>query len=296
MFHFNDIQHCLKNELSCIGDPSLIAFDNAKTINDATSHSICWIREGLENAEEVMHKCHATVFICSNKFTYTLNKDKVFILVDKPRLRFLQLVRELFSKPVEYGIHPSAVIHHETKLSANVYVGPNCVIGKCIIGEHVIIQGNCYIYDDVNIGNHVHIMANTTIGSNGFGYERNQDNEFELFPHIGGVIIEDHVDIGANTCIDRGTLGSTIIRKGTKIDNLVHIAHNVVIGKNCAIIANTLIGGSTIIGDNCWIAPSVTLRDGIQVGDNSIVGMGSLVLKDIPANETWVGLPAKKYK
>jgi UDP-3-O-[3-hydroxymyristoyl] glucosamine N-acyltransferase len=295
VYSFEDIQRCFNGELLCIGDKTLVRFDNAKPLQDANIYSICWIKDGAE-LETIITKSPAKTFIISRNGEIQDFPDKVIIRVDNPRLRFLQLVKALFIKPIEYAIHPTAIIHPEAQLSSTVYIGPHCVIGKCILGEHVIIQGNCYIYDDVTIGNHVNVMPNTTIGGNGFGYERNEDKEFELFPHIGGVIIEDHVDIGANTCIDRGTLGSTIIRSGTKIDNLVHVAHNVVIGKNTAVIANALIGGSTVIGDNCWIAPSVTLRDGIKIGDNSVVGIGSLVLKDIPSNETWVGSPAKKFK
>ena len=139
-------------------------------------------------------------------------------------------------------------------------------------------------------------MPNTTIGGTGFGYEKNTDGEFELFPHIGGVRIEKNVDIGANTCIDRGTLGNTIIGAGSKIDNLVHIAHNVKIGRNCAIIAHSMIGGSTVINDNCWVAPSACVRDGISIGSNSIIGLGSVVVKPIPDNEVWAGNPARKFE
>ena len=110
----------------------------------------------------------------------------------------------------------------------------------------------------------------------------------------GRVIIEDDVEIGTNTSIDRGTLGNTLIKTGVKIDNLVHIAHNVTIGKHTMIIANSLIGGSTIIGDHCWIAPSATIRDAVNVGDNVTIGMGAVVTKDIPSGEIWAGSPARR--
>jgi UDP-3-O-[3-hydroxymyristoyl] glucosamine N-acyltransferase len=107
------------------------------------------------------------------------------------------------------------------------------------------------------------------------------------------VIIEDCVDIGANTCIDRGTLGNTVIRRGAKIDNLVHIAHNVVVGENTMVIANAMIGGSTEIGADSWVAPSATLRDAIQIGAASTVGLGAVVTKSVPDGEVWAGNPAK---
>ena len=118
------------------------------------------------------------------------------------------------------------------------------------------------------------------------------NKEFEKFPHIGGVVIEDDVEIGANACIDKGTLGDTIIRKGSKLDNFVHIAHNVTIGQHTAVIAHAMIGGSTVIGNYSWIAPSVVIRDGLNIGNNVLVGLGAVVTKNIPDNETWAGIPA----
>ena len=144
-------------------------------------------------------------------------------------------------------------------------------------------------------GNNVKIGENVVIGGEGFGYEFD-GTKLIKFPHYGGVIIESDVDIGNNTCIDRGSLGNTIIRKGTKIDNLVHIAHNVDIGENCLIVANVGIGGSVKIGDNCYIGFGSTIKNGVKIGNNVIVGMGAVVLADIPDNEIWVGNPAKKLR
>lgn len=148
----------------------------------------------------------------------------------------------------------------------------------------------------IKMGIGIKIGKGTIIGADGFGYERNEKNELEFFPHIGGVIIEDDVEIGCNVCIDRGVLGDTIIHKGVKIDNLVHIAHNVEIGKHTAIIANAMIGGSVKIGSYSWIAPSASILNGVTIGNNVIIGMGAVVLKDISDGETWAGVPAKKLR
>ncbi len=295
MFYYQDLINCLQDSIRCIGDPEKITFDNAKSVHEANQLSICWIAERNSQQELLFEECKANTIICSNKFQYSNFENKVLILVDNPRLSFLQIVRSLFLKKMKFGIDPTAIIHKDARISSKVFIGAYCVIGNCIIGEHVKIESNCHIYDDVVIGNYVHILSNTNIGGNGFGYERNELYEFEFFPHIGSVLIEDHVDIGANTCIDRGTLGTTHIKSGTKIDNLVHIAHNVVIGKHCAIIAHAMIGGGTVIGDYCWIAPAAVLRDGLTIGNHAVVGIGALVLKNIPEGETWIGSPAKKY-
>jgi len=140
------------------------------------------------------------------------------------------------------------------------------------------------------------IHAGAVIGSDGFGYTRNEEGLVEKFPHMGGVVIEDDVEIGANTCIDRGALGNTFIGRSVKIDNLVHIAHNVVIEENSFIIANAMIAGSVQIGKNAWIAPSASVLQQLKIGDNALVGVGSVIRENVPANETWAGVPARKIE
>lgn len=144
----------------------------------------------------------------------------------------------------------------------------------------------------VHVGGRVNIAPSAVIGGPGFGFEQDENGKWIRFPSIGDVIIEDDVDIGAGTCIDRGTLDSTIIGSGTKIDNLCHIAHNVKIGKNCMIIARSMVGGGAEIGDNCWIA-SATIRDNVKIGKNSMIGLGAVVVEDIPEGSVAVGVPAR---
>ena len=143
---------------------------------------------------------------------------------------------------------------------------------------------------------HVSIGANCVIGGTGFGYEKDEDGNWVLIPHIGNVILHENVEIGNCTTIDRAVLGSTEIKSHTKIDNLVHIAHNVEIGENTFVIANAMVGGSTKIGDNTWIAHSVSLMNGISIGKDVTIGMSSLVTKAIPDGETYAGSPAKPLK
>lgn len=292
-FSIKDLKNALGENIQFAGDRSDITFVNAKSIFDADSNSLTWISSSRNDKDALIENSFASIIICDDKIDISKFKNKCFVIVKNPRLAFLRIIKSLFSNLPAWGIHPTAYIHPEAIVNKNSHIGPFTYIGKCEINEGCIIYGHNYIYDNVKIGKNVIIHAGTVIGADGFGYEKNTDGELEKFPHIGGVIIEDDVEIGSNTCIDRGTLGNTQIGYGAKIDNLVHIAHNVIIGKHTAVIANSMIGGSTKIGDYSWIAPSASLRDTIQIGNKVTVGVAAVVTKSIPDNETWTGNPAK---
>lgn len=286
---------CLLNKADIVIGDTDHYFNNAPPAELVNEESLDWINPIKKNKLEYLLNSKAKVLICDKSINAPekLPGEKCLILVDNPKLTFLRIASTVFLPKIELGIHPTATIHPAAKISDKCYIGPHSYIGKSIIGDETIIYGNCHIYDQVTIGSHVTIHAGSVIGADGFGYQRNEKGEFEKFPHIGGVVIKDHVEIGANTCIDRGALGNTIIEEDAKIDNLVHIAHNVRIGKHTAIIANTMIGGSTSIGEYSWIAPSVCIRDQLILGNRVTVGMGSIVTKNIPDGETWLGAPAK---
>ncbi len=266
-----------------------------KSIQDADEYSLVWVSSKKSGYKSLIEDTKSKIIICDPSIIIDdkLLKNKAFLIVENPRLAFLTIVSKFFTDPISYTIHKSAILHPEAKYDKKVHIGPNTYIGKCKIGKGTIIHGNCFIYDNTTIGKNVTIQAGTIIGSEGYGYERDKDGVFRKFPHVGGVVIEDEVDIGSNTCIDRGTLGDTLIKYGAKIDNLVQIAHNVTIGKHTAVIANAMVAGSTRIGDFSWVSPSVTLRDGIIIGDKSTIGIGSSVMKNIPNEETWVSSPAE---
>ncbi len=294
-YTLDDITSVLKTGFTVLGDTSKKYFTNVKPIYEANEESLVWInpKKNIDVA-----KTRAGIVICDESLQpgAELLATKCFIVVGNPKLAFLRLVEKYFVAPPAFGIHPSAAVHPEAKIHPKTYIGPFTYVGKCTIGEGTIVYGHCHLYDNVEIGRNVVIHAGTIIGADGFGYSRNEEGKLEKFPHIGGVVIEDEVEIGANTCIDRGTLGNTIIRESAKIDNLVHIAHNCVIGKHSAVIADAMIGGSTIIGDYGWVAPSAALMNGLAIGARATIGLGAVVTKNVPDGETWAGVPAQPLK
>lgn len=205
------------------------------------------------------------------------------ICCEKPRKAFADVIRRFFTedeRPVEgFSIGHGNVIEEGVKIGNGVIIGHNNVIHRGTVIE-----------DNVTIG------SNNTIGGVGFGYEPAEDGSYDLIPHIGGVLIEKNVEIGNNTCIDRAVLGNTTIGEDTKIDNLVHIAHGVKIGKSSLIIANSMIAGSVNIGDRCWVAPSTSIINGCSMGSDSMTGMGSVVVKSIESSVLVAGVPAKKMR
>lgn len=298
MKNINDILVLLKDNVKLSGALKNVSITRPMNIIEADENSITWIKGKPSNFNELVENTKAKVIVCNNEIQIneTLKRDKLFILSNDPKNTFINIITSLFVKQMEGSIHPTAIIDKDAFVGHNVHIGPNVVIQKCTIGDNCSIMGNNFIFSNTQIGNNVIINPGTVIGSDGFGYSKNNENILEKFPHFGGVIICDNVEIGSNTCIDRGTLGNTIIKEGVKIDNLVHIAHNVFINQNCLIIANSMIGGSTKIGKNCWIAPSCNILNGLEIGDNVMIGMNSTVTKSIPSNQSWAGSPAKPLK
>lgn len=267
--------------------------ERAAPIDRADAAAVTFCSRAGEVGVRLMRETAAGVVICSSEPAG--DEGKTFIVVDDPRLAFLRVVQRFFADKPEPGrIHPTAVIDEDASIAPSAHIGPFVWIGAgCSVGEDSVVHAHVSLYPKTRIGNNVTIHAGTVIGADGYGYQRNERGELEKFPHIGGVVIENGVEIGSNTSIDRGTLGDTILREGSRIDNQVHIAHNVIVGRHAAVIANAMIGGSTTIGDGAWIAPSACVRDGLKIGANAIIGLGALVVKDVADGETVMGAPAR---
>ncbi|MHB0935970.1 MAG: UDP-3-O-(3-hydroxymyristoyl)glucosamine N-acyltransferase [Armatimonadota bacterium] len=239
---------------------------------------------------------------------------KPIIQVDDPRAAFGRALR-LFDwrRPPIAGIDDTAVIAKSAMVHARAYVGPQAVVGEgsfvsdgavihphAVVGEHVevgaetVIHPGVVIYPRCTIGRRVIIHAGAVIGSDGLGFHPTPDG-WEKIPHLGTVIIEDDVEIGANVTIDRATSGKTLIGQGTKIDNLVHIAHNVQVGANCMIVAQVGISGSSVIEDGVIMAGQAGISDHVRVGANARLGARAGVTRPVPPGATVSGFPARDH-
>ncbi len=283
------------------GDAASIVSDLSK-IDQGAPETLSF----LYSAEYVSHlyTTSASVVIISESIPleHPVPGHVSLIWVDDARMAFAKILHayKAAKQQNRQGIHPKATIHHSAEVSEDVFIGANVVIGErvkvgsgcfihanttisedSVIGDNCIIYNNVSIYEECQIGNSCTIQAGAIIGSEGFGFQPNSDNNYHKIPHIGNVILEDHVEIGANTTIDRATMGSTIIRKGVKLDNLIQVGHNVEIGENTVIAAQSGIAGSVTIGKNCMIGGQVGfaghqhIADGVKIAAQSGI-MGSL--------------------
>jgi len=298
----------LKGEIE--GDPNTVVNNIAK------------IEEGFRGAlsflanpkyEHYIYTTRSSIVLVNKTFVQTAKIDATLIRVDNSYEAFASLLRLVEqSKPRKKGIHPTAVIEPSAKIGANVYIGAytcigdNCTVGDdCSVYPHVYLGDNVSIgtkstlfagvkiYSDCIIGKECTIHAGTVIGSDGFGFAPQAETEFMKIPQLGNVIIEDHVEMGANVAIDRATMGSTIIRKGAKLDNLIQIGHNVEIGENTVMAGQTGIAGSTKVGKNCMFGGQVGIAGHIKIADGTKIGAQAGILGDVKnENTTLLGSPA----
>ena len=288
---------------------------------DTVVTGICGIKEAqkgdltfVANSRylSLMNRTMASAIITSKDVKFA---PKPIIRTENPSIAFAKMVSLLAPNEVKRpkGIHPTAVIGERVKIGRNVAIQAHVVIGDNVevkdnsilyagvyIGHHTKIGKDCMIYpyviirERVVIGNRVIIHGGTVIGSDGFGFSTVQGIHHRI-PQIGNVIIEDDVEIGANVTIDRARFDKTLIKKGTKIDNLVQIAHNVIIGENSIIVAQSGISGSATVGNNVILAGQSGVIGHVSVGDNAVVAARAGVTKSVPANACVSGFPAKPH-
>ncbi len=266
------------------------------TIVEAAAGGFSFCRYDDERGAAAVRSSPARVLVVPATATDDWRRDdQTLIRSATPRRMFIQAL-SVVRPPAALtpGIHPTAVVDPTASIDPTAEIGPHCVIGAdSVIGPNVMLHPHVVIGWDVHIGAGTTVFAGTVIGADGFGYERDDDGSVLKFPHLGGVRIGRGVEIGANTCVDRGTLGHTVIDDEARVDNLVHVAHNVRVGKRAFVIALTMIGGSTVVDDDAWVAPGTALMNGITIGQRATVGLGAVVVRSVEPDAVVMGNPAK---
>jgi len=295
-----------------IGNPNAEVYKLAK-IEEGSQGSLTFLAN--PKYANYIYTTAATIVIVNKTFEAEQEIKATLIKVEDAYNAFSKLL-EYYNqvKLMKSGIEQPSVISEGVQYGENLYLGSFCYLGQNVkignnvkiypnsfIGDNVIIGDNCVffagvrIYSETEIGNNVTIHSGTIIGSDGFGFAPQEDGTYIKVPQIGNVIIEDNVEVGSCSTVDRATLGSTFIRKGAKLDNQIQIAHNVEIGENTVIAAQTGVAGSTKIGKNCMIGGQVGIAGHLVIGDNVKIQAQSGIGKNLKDNEVVQGSPAFNY-
>jgi UDP-3-O-[3-hydroxymyristoyl] glucosamine N-acyltransferase len=297
-FKVVDIVNYLENsnlEHSYLGDMNLV-IENFCSLNNMKEKSITWIKKfnnfDIHSIDQTLDLLIVTTNECLNSNIKGYN----VISCDNPKEVFFSILTKFFQSAIENRIEPTSTIL-TNKIGKNVSIGHNCYINKdVVIGDNVVIKHNVVIDCKSTIGANTTINSGVVIGTDGFGYYKSKDIVIYNVPHFGGVIIGEGVDIGSNTCVDRGTIDDKIIGDYVKIDNLCHIAHNVQIKENSYVIASSILCESCILEKKSYITPGAVVMNQLTIGENSLVGLGAVVTKNVEPNKVVAGVPAKVIK
>ncbi|MFB9056411.1 UDP-3-O-(3-hydroxymyristoyl)glucosamine N-acyltransferase [Mariniflexile ostreae] len=306
----NELNDILKGEI--IGHTTQL-IEGPEQLKKAKNNQITFI--GSVKYVKLWATSEACAAVVTDNITVEPGENRAIIKVKNADLAMAKIL-ELFNPPspvFDEDLHPTAVIHDTVKLGNGCIVGANCYIGKnVVLGNNVVLYPNVCVFDDTIIGDntvvwsgtvirerciigsHCIFHTNVSIGADGFGYRPSDDGRGLMkIPQIGNVIIGDHVEIGANSCVDRAKFSATIIGDGCKIDNLVQIAHNSIMGRSCIMAGHSGLAGSVTLGDGVIIGGSASIKDHTTIHSGATVGAGSGVVGDVAAGATVLGYPAQ---
>jgi UDP-3-O-[3-hydroxymyristoyl] glucosamine N-acyltransferase len=284
-------------------DPDIIGI---ASLRDATPEQLSYAVGEKQIGDLKVSK--AAAVLITTKLKGLAPSTAIEIEVDDPELNMAyasRLFRKTFVPPKEFPrqIDPTAVLFSNVSLGKNVIIGKNSRImpgtylgDDVIVGDNTIIHPNCVIYHGCRIGNSCIVHANTVIGSDGFSYAHTKTGEHVKIEQLGNVVVEDDVEIGSNTSVDRATFASTVIRKGTKIDNLCHISHNVDVGEHCIIAGQSGIAGSTTLGRNVVMAAQTGVTGHVKIADFTTIAARGGVTKNTESGKTYAGFPIMEHR
>jgi len=280
-------------ELEIIESKTMIEFiDTFCSITNTSSNSIAYVAKKKFLPIEFSN-IHGLIILEEKVFEATdfSDFDCSYIVVKHSKYAFAAIHEEF---AVKSQVKFDLVEDRHRKFDDSTKIAPDVFIGENVsIGNHALIYPGVRILDGTVIGHHVVIKPNSVIGGDGFGYATRVGFPPLKIPHLGNVIIGNHVDIGSNVTIDKATFGSTIIEDFVKFDNGVHVGHNCYIGERTLLTAHAELSGSVTIGRDSWVAPNASIKESLKIGNNVLVGIGSVVLRDLPDNAVAFGVPAK---
>ncbi len=311
MLTAHDLAHALGAELIGPGD---ILIRRINALEEAGPEEVTFIHDSQHAARWADSRAAAAI-VSRNLVPLDDPHSRPFLVVENAELASIEALRIFMPEPArpEPGIHPTAWVHPAAQISGTAAIGPHCSVDAraaigpgtilhagvriypdVTIGENCEIHGGCVIRERCRIGSHVILHQNVNIGADGFGYRPDPDGSGLIkMPHIGTVCLEDHVEIGAGSCVDRAKFSRTVIGTGTKIDNLVQIAHNCRIGRMCVIAGQAGLAGSVVVGDGVQIGGQVAIAEHVRIGDGVRIGARSGVMRDIDPGQSVLGVPAE---
>lgn len=279
----------LDKEIIVSSDVAILGFS---PLNETRDETISW--SASDNID--WSNVRASVMICPVGTQAPKSSKIVLIRTESPRKLFaewLSFFVKTTSRP-QVGVEKSAFVHPAAKIHETAYIGHFAVIEDgVVVGANSTIGHHSVLRSNTIIGSYVSIKSHCVIGEDGFGFVKDVDDISIRIPHIGWVEISDHADVGSFTTVCRGTLGATRIMNNAKVDDHVHIAHNVTIKERAMVVACAEVSGSTVVGEDAWLAPGCLLRDAIIIGRDVVVGMGAVVTKDVPDGAVIVGNPGR---
>lgn len=293
-----------------VGGDGQTVISGVNTIRDAGADEVCFLSSSKHLAQLATTRA-AAVLVGEQ----TANCPTAQLVVEDVNRALIAVLRYFEPSLKGYsGIDPTATVDPTAQIDAAAAVGPRAVIGPgveigpdtvigpgCVIGEGTVIGARCrldanvVVYHRCRIGNDCIILANATIGATGFGYSF-IDGQHQLIPHNGGVVLEDGVEIGANSCVDRAKFGNTVVGAGTKIDNLVQVGHNARIGRACLLVSMAGMGGSAVLGDGVVLAGNAGVAEHVVVGDGAMAGTRATITEDVAPGQKMLGFPARPMR